>query len=284
MNSEDPSVSTAREIRADIPFPESRPRRSTLRIASFNIQTGITTASFRDYLTGSWRHLLPTSHRQPNLDRIARLLRPFDLVGLQEVDGGGTRSRRIVQTRYLAEAAGFDYWHNQVNRRFGSIALHSNGLLARIPPTSVYDYKLPGLPGRGAFLARFGENERNALYLCVLHLALSRNGRLKQLAFVGELIRGLPHVVLMGDLNCEPHSPEMKLLLQRTDFCDPVCELKTYPSWRPHKMLDHILVTPALKVEHLRALDFACSDHLPIAMDVCLPPPLTSLLESDLPA
>lgn len=248
--------------------PEHKP---TLRIASFNIQTGITTASYRDYLTGSWRHLFPSSHRQPNLDRIAHLLHPFDLVGLQEVDGGGSRSRHVVQTHYLAERAGFAHWHNQINRRFGDIALHSNGLLSRLRPTAIHDYKLPGLPGRGALFVRFGKDENRALYLCILHLALSRRGRLKQLAFVGDLIRGRPHVILMGDLNCEPDSPEMKLLTRDTALCDPACELKTYPSWRPHKMLDHILVTPALRVENLRTLNFACSDHLPIAMDVRLP-------------
>jgi len=257
------------------PVPEIEPQRHTLGIASFNIQTGVTTSSYRDYVTGSWRHILPSSHRQPNLDRIAHLLRPFDIVGLQEVDGGGSRSRHVVQTHYLAERAGFAYWHNQINRRFGAIALHSNGLLSRIRPSAVHDYKLPGLPGRGAVLARFGRHERNALYLCVLHLALSRRGRIKQMAFVSELLQGHPHAIVMGDLNCEPDSPEIRLLTRSTDLCDPACELKTYPSWRPYKMLDHILVTPTLQVTHLRALDFACSDHLPIAMDILLPASLS---------
>jgi endonuclease/exonuclease/phosphatase family metal-dependent hydrolase len=36
-------------------------------------------------------------------------------------------------------------------------------------------------------------------------------------------------------------------------------------------MLDHILVTPDIRVDRLRALNFPCSDHLPIAMDITLP-------------
>ncbi len=36
-------------------------------------------------------------------------------------------------------------------------------------------------------------------------------------------------------------------------------------------MIDHILVTPSLIVDHLQVLHFPCSDHLPIAMDVRLP-------------
>lgn len=243
----------------------------SLKVASFNIQTGISTSSYREYITGSWRHMLPSSRRLANLNRIARLLLPFDIVGLQEVDGGGARSHHIVQTEYLAVRAGFSHWHNQVNRRIGTIALHSNGLLSRIEPDFVHDFKLPGFPGRGALLAKFGATADEALHLCILHLALSRRARLKQLAFVSELIRDLPHIILMGDLNCEPRSPEMRFLTATTPLCDPVSEIKTFPSWRPDKMLDHILVTPELQVDHVQVLNCACSDHLPIAMEITLP-------------
>lgn len=268
------SPALARQPREmDLPAPRCR-----LRLASFNIQTGISTASYSDYITGGWRHLWPSRKRLPNLLRIAHLLKPFDIVGLQEVDGGGARSHHIVQTQYLAEQAGFGYWHNQINRRVGNLALHSNGLLSRLKPDSIHDYKLPGLPGRGALLARFGSASDEALYLCVLHLALGRRTRLRQLAFVGELIHDLPYVVVMGDLNCEPNSPELKLLTSTTQLCDPVCEIGTFPSWRPEKMLDHILVTPSLKADRLKVLDFACSDHLPIAMDIVLPESLAARL------
>ncbi|CAI8823018.1 Endonuclease/exonuclease/phosphatase family protein [Methylococcus capsulatus] len=251
-----------------------------LRLASFNIQTGISTSSYRDYITGGWRHVWPSTKRLPNLNRIAQLLEPFDIAGLQEVDGGGMRSHNIVQTQYLAEHAGFAYWHNQVNRRIGRLALHSNGLLSRIRPDFVHDYPLPGMPGRGALLARFGRDPRNALYVCVAHLALSRRARLKQLRFISDLIGHLPYVVMMGDLNCEPNTPELDLLLDATHLNDPVCRLKTFPSWRPHKMLDHILVTPSLRVNRLEVIDFACSDHLPVSMEVVLPDALAHIGEA----
>lgn len=269
------------ESAGDAPAPEAppipdRPRR--LRLASFNIQTGISTSSYRDYITGGWRHVWPSRKRLPNLLRIAQLLKPFDIVGLQEVDGGGARSQHIVQTQYLAEQAGFAHWHHQINRRVGNISLHCNGLLSRLRPDSVHDYKLPGLPGRGALLARFGQAGEEALYLCVLHLALVKRSRMRQLAFVGELLHDLPYAVVMGDFNCGPNSPEVNLLTTRTRLCDPACEISTFPSWRPQQMLDHILVTPALHVENLRVLDFACSDHLPVAMDIGLPERLAARL------
>ena len=243
----------------------------SLKVASFNIQTGISTSSFQEYITGGWRHFLPSKKRVPNLNRIAELLRPFDIVGLQEVEGGGARSHHIVQTEYLAKAGGFPYWHHQVNRRIGNIAVHSNGLLSRVKPDIIRDFNMPGLPGRGAIIAQFGARPKEILHVCVLHLALSRRARLRQLAFVSKLITDLSHMILMGDLNCEPNSPELKLLTTATRLCDPVREIKTFPSWRPHKMLDHILVTPELGVSHMQVLNFTCSDHLPIAMEIGLP-------------
>ena len=242
-----------------------------LKLASFNIQTGINTSAYHEYLTGGWRHMFPSNRRIGNLNRIAKLLAPFDLVGLQEVDGGGSRSHFIVQTEYLAHTAGFSHWHNQVNRRFGNIALHSNGLLSRLKPVAIDDYSLPGMPGRGALVARFGNETDSSLHLCVMHLALSRSARMKQLAFIAEIIRNLPHVILMGDLNCAHDSPEIRYLSHSTRLCDPLFEVKTFPSWRPRIMLDHILVTPEIRVDKLWAINFACSDHLPIAMEVTLP-------------
>ncbi|HHQ43077.1 MAG TPA: endonuclease, partial [Chromatiales bacterium] len=75
---------------------------TTLRLLSYNIQAGIGAGRYRDYLTGSWRHVLPDRRTLANLDAIARLLRRYDLVGLQEVDGGSLRSAFLDQARYLA--------------------------------------------------------------------------------------------------------------------------------------------------------------------------------------
>src|SRR3989344_8434497 len=76
------------------------PRR--LRFLSYNIQIGIATSRYRQYLTHSWKHVLPSTQRLGNLDRIARPVRGSDIVGLQEVDAGSLRSRYTNQTEYFA--------------------------------------------------------------------------------------------------------------------------------------------------------------------------------------
>lgn len=244
------------------------PRR--LRLLSYNIQAGVYTGRYRQYVTQSWKQLLPHRERLANLNRIAAMLASFDLVGLQEVDSGSLRSGFVDQTEYLAHRGGFPYWYKQVNRSLGKFAQHSNGLLSRIRPSSIMEHKLPGLPGRGAILVEFGKGDAE-LAVCILHLALGRRAQQRQLAYVGELVADYPHLVLMGDLNCGCDSEPLRRLVRRAHLREPSCELKTFPSWRPMRNLDHILVSPSLDVAYVRVLDYPFSDHLPVAMEVWLP-------------
>ncbi len=244
----------------------------TLRLLSYNVQVGITTRRPHHYLTQSWKHLLPHNQRLENMDRVAQVLRGYDIVGLQEVDAGSLRSNYINLSEYLAVEAGFPFWYHQVSRNLGRFAKHSKGLLSRYRPQEVRDITLPGLiPGRSAIMARYGERD-DALAVFILHLALSGRARMRQLAMLSEVINEYPHAILMGDLNCRVDSPEMRMLFARTRLHEPLEETLTFPSWRPRFHIDHILVTPELKVSHVSALSHAYSDHLPIAMEVDLPP------------
>ena len=98
------------------------PADSRLRLLSFNIQVGISTEKYRHYLTRGWQHLLPHNGRAGNLQKIGDLLGDFDLVALQEADGGSLRSGFLNQTQYLAESAGFPYWSHQPNRKVAKVA------------------------------------------------------------------------------------------------------------------------------------------------------------------
>ncbi len=245
-----------------------------LRVLSYNIQVGISSRAYHDYLGNSWKHFLPSPCRTGNLDRIASALSDYDIVGLQEVDAGSLRSQYINQTEYLAMRAGLPFWRHQTNRDFGHLAKHSLGLLARYTPCVVEHHALPGLvPGRGVMLAYFGTGSVR-LAVAVMHLALGRGARFKQMAFVAELLRDEPHAVLMGDFNCLPRAPELRMLQQRSGLLLPEQELHTFPSWRPSRMIDYILLSPSLRVHHAQALPLLHSDHLPLAMDIECPPDL----------
>jgi len=242
-----------------------------LKLVSYNIQSGIYTRQYSEYVTSSWKHLLPHRERLHNLNRIANMLREFDVVGLQEVDAGSLRSGFIDQTEYLAFQAHFPYWYKQINRNLGKIAQHSNGVLSRLRPARITEHKLPGLPGRGLVLLELDTTDEDVLAICILHLALGRRARHRQLGYVTEPTARYPYLVLMGDFNCDCSSPSLKALVDASDLRGLDCELKTFPSWRPRRTLDHILVSDSLRILEVRVIDYPLSDHLPLSMTVALP-------------
>ncbi|BDM20328.1 TPA: endonuclease/exonuclease/phosphatase family protein [Pseudomonas putida] len=249
------------------------PEDGRLRLLSFNIQVGISTERYRHYLTRSWQHLLPHTGRAGNLQKIGQLLSDFDLVALQEADGGSLRSGYVNQVEHLAQLGAFPYWYQQLNRNLGRFAQHSNGVLSRLKPQLLEDHPLPGPAGRGAILVRFGEGE-DALIVVMMHLALGAKTRALQLAYIRELIGGYRHQVLMGDMNTHAsdlleHSP-----LRDLGLIAPQVEA-TFPSWRPQRCLDHILLSPSLTLERVEVLAQPISDHLPVAVEIRLPDALT---------
>ena len=245
--------------------------RRKLGLLTYNIQTGIATSGYHHYLTHSWRHVLPCPQRRGNLDRIANLVRHFDVVGLQEADAGSLRSGYINLTEYLANRAEFPHWYDQTNRNFGMFAQHSMGILSRLRATEISEHRLPGgLPGRGALMASYGTGADH-LVLVLVHLALGRRARLRQMGFIADIAREYSNVIVMGDLNCPSESPELASLIDRAGLREPAHDLHTFPSWRPIRNIDHILVSPSIQVDDVSVLNYPLSDHLPIAMEVSVP-------------
>jgi endonuclease/exonuclease/phosphatase family metal-dependent hydrolase len=197
-------------------------------------------------------------------------VRPYDLVGLQEVDSGSLRTGFLDQTEYLAHRARFPYWYRQVNRSLGKIAQHSNGVLSRVRPSFIDEHKLPGMRGRGAMLVELPTNDE-PLLVCIMHLALGKRARRLQLEYIAELVGEHPLLVVMGDFNCGTESRELQNLVRNTHLQLPVEDKMTFPAWRPNRKYDHILVSEALKLKRTRVLEQKHSDHLPISVQVELP-------------
>ena len=151
------------------------------------------------------------------------------------------------------------------------MAQHSNGLLSRFRPLEVSEHRLPALiPGRGAIVAKYGLEE-DPLVLVMMHLSLSKAAQQKQLAYIHELVSKYRHVVLMGDLNNHAeellrHSP-----LRDSNLVPLPATAHSFPSWRPERALDHILVSPTLEIRRAEVVSYPMSDHLPIALDIALP-------------
>lgn len=250
---------------ADVHPPER------LRVLTLNIQVGLQTAHYGHYVTGAWRHVLPSRGVRANLDRIAELASRFDLVALQEADAGSLRTGQLNQVEYLANKAGFNHWHVAVNRNLGPFAQHCLGFLSRQPLLDPQHFPLPGrVPGRGALSALLALPGHDPLQVVVTHLALNRNWRRKQLEYLAALKHEDREAILLGDLNCEAEelaacTPLAGIGLQ------PIVGAPTFPSWKPQRRLDHVLATPGLQVAHSHVVPTPLSDHLAVAAELQLP-------------
>ena len=63
----------------------------------------------------------------------------------------------------------------------------------------------------------------------------------------------------------------MRQLVDSTHLTLPVDQLKTFPSWRPRRKYDHILLSDALVLKNTGVLEHSNSDHLPISVEIELP-------------
>ena len=250
------------------PAPAATPQR--LRLLSYNIQLGVATGHYGHYLTRAWRHALPGPGMLRSLDHIAELARGYDFVAIQEADAGSLRTMYLNQVEYLADRAGFPHWGSAITRDLRPVARHCLGFLSHLAPKQVVDHALPSLiPGRRALEVVLGD-EAGGLRLIVTHLSLSAAARRRQLDYLGRVMAEPAPAVLLGDLNCEQDSLHRHPAFRKTGR-RAVSRMPTFPSWRPLRHLDHILVPPEIELHSLHALPVKYSDHLPVAAEISVP-------------
>ena len=251
---------------------KSRGDGQKIRLLSFNIQAGTSTARYHHYVTHSWRQVLPHSQRVENLDDIAELVAPYDMVALQEADSGSLRSGFINQSRYLANHAGMPFWCHQSNRKVGTVAYAGNGFLSKFEPDSVEEFRLPGvIPGRGALLIHYGSGACS-LDIAVVHLALGKRARGQQLKFLAERLQDSTNLVVMGDLNTQVDTPQILEFRDALNLLAPTRGLASFPSWQPQRAIDHIMISRHLGSVEAGVLEVSNSDHCPVTLDIELPP------------
>lgn len=250
----------------------SKQNSKKLKLLSYNVQIGIPTKRYRQYITKSWKHILPFSERQDNLDRIADFVSDFDIVGLLELDAGSIRTEFMHQPSYIAQRAQLPYVYTQTNRNIGVLAKHSFAILSRYPASKVIEHTLPSrIPGRGALEVHFGD-QKDPLVVVLSHLSLSRRTRGKQMDYLSEIVKEHRHAVVMGDFNAHVDSAEFQPFFSSTDFGKPENTQLTFPSWKPRRSFDHILTSAELQQNQPEVFGVDFSDHLPVGMDINIPP------------
>lgn len=238
-----------------------------IRMVIANIQSGVAvTKGYRQYLTSSWRYLLPHGG-QGALDAGSFLkLEEADIALLTEVDGGSRRSRGISQLEVIARSAELPHYQFFPTRQIGTTINEGNAVLSRFPITS---HRLHPLQSR-VNPRVLGETSLDAngepLTVLVAHLALSSRPREAQLREIAAHVQKLEGpVVLGGDFNERDH--RSFALLRKAGL--EVITIASYPSWRPRYALQvlfhshHISVTKASVPSNSRF-----SDHLPLIVEL----------------
>lgn len=210
-------------------------------------------------------------------------LRP-DVLALQEVDLGLSRTGHSDQSRVIAEILKMEYlFHPALHRETGQ---YGNAVMSRYPLRLVRGGKLPALPGRKAI------EERGALWTEIraggvsvqvinTHLGLVRRERLAQAAaLLGPEWLGHPDcrppAILCGDMNDLPFSRVCRMF--RTALRDAQLgqgragPKSGWPSRFPFTRLDYVFTSPGIVVADTRVPRTppvrAASDHLPLFVEL----------------
>lgn len=248
--------------------PPGPPPEDTVTVMSFNIHHGVGADGRLD------------------LDRIAATIvgSGVEVAGLQEVDRHfGERSSFVDQATYLADVLGMEVTFGanldfdppapgQPRRQYGNAILSRhpiiasrNVLLPRVAPSEQRGLLSASLDVDGTTVTAFST-----------HLQYdSPAERLQQVeAILAELSAVDTSVVLLGDLNAEPDTPEIERML--TELTDAwsiagVGDGHTFSASDPHARIDYVLSSDGMAARSAAVVSSDGSDHLPVVATLVLP-------------
>lgn len=223
--------------------------------------------------------------RRLDVDRIAAVIAEYepDVVALQELDVGRARTAGVDQAHEIARQLEMTFHFNAAMRV--EEELYGDAILTSRPERLVRKGPLPtvsGVPGlepRGALWLAidFDGVEVNVLNT---HLGLvPREQRLQAKALTGKEWLGDPRcldpVILVGDFNATSITRPYQRFLTRLSDGQRSPGLgravPTFPSSFPVLRIDHVFVSPGVRVTRVQAPMFplarVASDHLPLVID-----------------
>lgn len=220
-----------------------------------------------------------------SIDRVAAVIaaeRP-DVVALQEVDLKRSRSGDVDQAAEIAERTDMHWVAGASMEQQG---WYGNAVLSRVPIVPVAHDALPrhgrGEPRSAMWVRLEAPAPDGEIDLVNTHLSFRWRERMRQ---VDELLgegwlasgRDGGKLILCGDLNCSLASWTCRRFGGPCGLRDVHRVLKTrsratWPTRRPWRRLDHILVSPSLGVRaagvHRSAAARLASDHYPVIADL----------------
>jgi endonuclease/exonuclease/phosphatase family metal-dependent hydrolase len=239
-----------------------------LRAASFNIHHGVGIDGLLD------------------LERIAAVIEDTnpDVIGLQEVDRHfGERSDFVDQARWLADRLGL---HVVFGANLDLDPLTPGAPRRQYGTAILSRYRIR--EWRNTLLPRPEGGEQRGLLEAVIKVRgvpvrafnthLQHNSqaeRLAQVATIRSIVaQAQESVVLVGDLNATPDSPEIAAMTE--DLVDAWAEAGegdgfTYDAQTPHARIDYVLTSGDVVARTAAVVTSDAADHLPVVADLVLP-------------
>ena len=223
-----------------------------------------------------------------SVERIARVIARHhpDVIALQELDSGRSRSKGIDQADRIAAYLEMKYHFHPVF--FHQEGSYGNALLSRYPLEMVKMGTLPRQRDRNIYEPRGAlwvslEFQGIPVHIINTHLSIWPKERMRQ---VMELLSrqwlGLQDqkgpLILCGDFNAMPGSLVYGALCARLkDSQNSLAGYRPYGTWfgrYPVTQIDHIFINSFLQVNSVfvsrTSLDKLASDHLPLITDLSL--------------
>lgn len=217
------------------------PSERTLRVLTYNIQQGYSEDGVRNYM-GQLEVM-----RSVNAD----------IIGLQESDTNRIANGNADIVRYFADQLNMYayYGPKTVNGTFGI------ALLSRYPLQSMRTFYMYSEGEQTATIEAILVLDGAPFNIFVTHLG--NGGPIIQQEQVLQVVNGKAHVVLMGDFNFRPGTPQYALTLEMLrdawSFYWPSGE---HPSGiDPQKRIDHVFVSYDLMIQDAGYLVSTASDH-----------------------
>lgn len=230
-------------------------------------------------------HRCVGTDRQLDVDRIVAVIAEHDpdIVCLQELDVGRSRTGLVDQANHIAEGLGMAFHFNPA--MVVEAEEYGDALLTRLPERLIRKGALPsvrGVPGlepRGAIWAAIEVQGRTVNVINTHFGLVPREQRLQAAALIGKDWLSDPRcigpTILTGDFNATSITRPYQALTRRLTDCQRQLGLrptvKTFPSAFPAIRIDHAFVSDEIRVTAVKApaspLARVASDHLPLIID-----------------